>query len=122
MNDNNQNSLPSTKRFTAFVIGATGSVGAPLVEKLINSPLCERVTVISRRELAPSPKCHVVVWGDFADALLEHPEKSIEPHARAGESPHWNNTESTQYIQYDQSELVIEAARQMVVGIGRKGI
>ena len=58
-------------------IGGTGSVGANLVTKLINSPLYSRVTVISRRELPPAPKLHVVVWDDFAEALLVHPEKAV---------------------------------------------
>jgi len=64
-------------QFSAIVIGGTGSVGAHLVNKLINSPLYSQVTVISRRELPPSPKLNVVIWNNFDDALLEHPEKTV---------------------------------------------
>ncbi len=78
MSENNQNPQPADNRFAAFVIGGTGGVGAHLVNKLINSPFYSRVTVISRRELTPSPKLNVVVWDNFTDGLLDHPEKAIE--------------------------------------------
>ncbi len=67
----------AVNQISAFVIGGTGGVGAHLVQKLLNSPRYARVTVISRKELTPSPKLNVVVWEDFADALLDRPEKAM---------------------------------------------
>lgn len=77
MSEHNQYLQPTDNQLAAFVIGGTGGVGAHLVQKLLNSPRYDQVTVISRRELAPAPKLNVVVWHDFTNALLDHPEKAI---------------------------------------------
>jgi len=73
----NQTIQPANNQFSAFVIGGTGGVGAHLVQKLLDSPRYAQVTVISRREIAPAPKLNIVIWDDFTDALLDHPEKAI---------------------------------------------
>ena len=72
-----QNNQAVNDQFKAFVIGGTGGVGAHLVEKLCASPRYAQVTVVSRRELAPVPKLNNIVWQDFTDYLIHHPEKAI---------------------------------------------
>lgn len=78
MNEDKQMHQQTDNQFEAIVIGGTGGVGTYLVNKLINSPLYSQVTVISRRELPPSPKLNVMIWDDFSEALFVNPEKSAE--------------------------------------------
>lgn len=66
------------KNYKAIVIGATGGVGAYLVEKLIESSLCLQVTVISRRECPKAPKLTNIIWENFSDYLLNKNEENIE--------------------------------------------
>jgi uncharacterized protein YbjT (DUF2867 family) len=36
--------------YSAIVLGATGNVGGRIVQLLIESPLCKKVTVVTRRK------------------------------------------------------------------------
>lgn len=77
MNDDNQNLQSTDNQLSAFVIGGTGGVGAHLVQQLLDSPRYAQVTVITRKEIPASPKLNIIMWEDFSDALLDHPEKAI---------------------------------------------
>lgn len=66
------------KKYKAIVIGATGGVGTYLVEKLIASDLCSKVTVISRRKCPKAPKLTNIIWGDFSEHLLKEKDENIE--------------------------------------------
>ncbi len=65
-------------KYTAIVIGATGGVGTYLVEKLLASDQCSKVTVISRKEFPKAPKLNQIIWDDFSEHLLEKKDQSIE--------------------------------------------
>ncbi len=65
-------------KYTAIVIGATGGVGTYLVEKLLASDQCSKVTVISRKEFPKAPKLNHIIWDDFSEHLLEKKDQSIE--------------------------------------------
>ena len=54
------------KQYKAIVIGATGAVGSYLVNKLLNSPQCSQLTVVSRKKIPPHPKLKLEVWKDFS--------------------------------------------------------
>ncbi|MGL1894258.1 MAG: NAD(P)H-binding protein [Spirochaetaceae bacterium] len=66
------------KQYRAIVIGGTGGVGAYLVEKLLESTNYSKVSVISRRELKPSPKLNNIIWKDFSDYLINSEKEVIE--------------------------------------------
>lgn len=66
------------KNYKAIVIGATGGVGAYLVEKLVTSNLCSEVTVISRRECPQTPKLNAIIWDDFSEYLLKEKDENVE--------------------------------------------
>lgn len=67
----------TNKQYNAIVLGGTGGVGAHLVEKLLDSPLCDKVTVISRKELKTRPKLEVEIWNDFSNTLFNKQETAI---------------------------------------------
>jgi len=64
------------KQYYAIVLGGTGGVGAYLVEKLLASSLCAKVTVISRKELSLSSKLKVEIWNNFSNTLF-HKQKDV---------------------------------------------
>ena len=66
------------KHYKAIVIGATGGVGAYLVEKLVVSDLCSKVTVISRKECPKAPKLNNIIWDDFSEYLLKEKDENVE--------------------------------------------
>lgn len=66
------------KDYKAIVIGATGGVGAYLVEKLVASALCSKVTVISRKECPKAPKLTNIIWDDFSEYLLKEKPENVE--------------------------------------------
>ena len=63
------------KNYKAIVIGATGGVGAYLVEKLVNSTQCAELTVISRKASPKAPKLTNIIWDDFSEHLINKSEK-----------------------------------------------
>jgi hypothetical protein len=64
--------------YTAMVPGATGNVGGRILHLLVESPLCKKVVVVTRRSVAAltSPKVQQVVVN--MDAL----EEELAPHAK----------------------------------------
>jgi uncharacterized protein YbjT (DUF2867 family) len=66
-------------QYSAMVLGATGNVGGRIVQLLINSPLCKKVVVVTRRKtgaFADRPKvCNVVV-------NMDRLEDEVAPHAQ----------------------------------------
>jgi uncharacterized protein YbjT (DUF2867 family) len=65
-------------QYFAIILGATGNVGSQIVRLLIESPLCAKVTVVTRRKT-----------GAFADAKvsevvvnMDRLEEELAPHAR----------------------------------------
>ncbi len=65
-------------QYRAIVIGGTGGVGAYLVQKLLDSLQYSKVSVISRKELKPTPKLHNIVWKDFSDYLISNEKEAME--------------------------------------------
>ena len=66
------------KNYKAIVIGATGSVGTYLVEKLVASDQFSKVTVISRKQCPKSPKLTTIIWDDFSEHLLKEKDENID--------------------------------------------
>src|SRR6188508_1547550 len=67
----------STVEYTAMLLGATGNVGGHILHLLVQSPLCKRVVVVTRRnvaELANSKVQQVVV-------NMDKLEEELAPHA-----------------------------------------
>src|SRR5262249_50031425 len=64
--------------YTAMLLGATGNVGGRILHLLVQSPLCKRVVVVTRRSVAElaNPKVQQVVVN--MDTL----EEELAPHAR----------------------------------------
>ncbi len=64
--------------YTAMVLGATGNVGGRILQLLIQNPLCQKVVVVTRRNVAElaNPKVQQVVVN--MDSL----EQELAPHAR----------------------------------------
>ena len=64
--------------YTAILLGATGNVGGHILHLLVQSPLCKRVVVVTRRnvaELANSKVRQVVVD-------MDNLEEQLAPHAK----------------------------------------
>ena len=64
--------------YTAMLLGATGNVGGRILQLLVQSPLCQKVVVVTRRHVAEfaNPKVQQVVVN--MDAL----EEELAPHAK----------------------------------------
>src|SRR3954468_15981083 len=64
--------------YTAMLLGATGNVGRHILHLLVQSPLCERVIVVTRRHVADlaNPKVQQVVVN------MDRLEEELAPHAR----------------------------------------
>ena len=65
-------------QYTAIVLGATGNVGARIVQLLIRNPLCRKVIVVTRRETGAfaSPKVAEVIVN------MDRLEDEVAPHAQ----------------------------------------
>ena len=74
MEDTYEDTLPSP--YSALVLGATGSVGGPLVAKLLASDRCTRVTAVARRALPSEDKLSCVVWPDYTETLIRDPQRA----------------------------------------------
>src|SRR6202051_37572 len=64
--------------YTAMLLGATGNVGGRILHLLVQSPLCKKVVVVTRRNVAElaNPKVQQVVVN--MDGL----EEELAPHAK----------------------------------------
>jgi uncharacterized protein YbjT (DUF2867 family) len=64
--------------YTAMLLGATGNVGAQILRLLVQSPLCKKVVVVTRRDVAElaNPKVQQVVVN------MDNLEQELAPHAR----------------------------------------
>src|SRR5258705_13313933 len=64
--------------YTAMLLGATGNVGGRILHLLVESPLCKKVVVVTRRYVAElaKPKAQQVVVN--MDTL----EEELAPHAK----------------------------------------
>ena len=64
--------------YTAMVLGATGNVGGHIVHLLLQNPLCKKVVVVTRRNVAEleNPKVHQVVVN------MDKLEEELAPHAK----------------------------------------
>src|ERR1700726_3787049 len=64
--------------YTAMVLGATGNVGGRILHLLVQSPLCQKVVVVTRRSVAElaNPKVQQVV------ANMDNLEEELAPHAK----------------------------------------
>src|SRR5689334_19177513 len=64
--------------YTAMLLGATGNVGGQILHVLVQSPLCKKVVVVTRRHVAElaNPKVQQVVVN--MDTL----EEELAPHAK----------------------------------------
>src|SRR5580692_12980365 len=65
-------------QYSAIVLGATGNVGGRIVQLLINSPLCKKIVVVTRRKTGAftDPKVFEVVVN------MDRLEEEIAPHAQ----------------------------------------
>ena len=65
-------------RYSAIVLGATGNVGGRIVQLLIESPLCNKVVVVTRRKTDTfvGPKVSQVVVN------MDRLEEEVAPHAQ----------------------------------------
>jgi uncharacterized protein YbjT (DUF2867 family) len=68
----------TTFEYTAMLLGATGNVGGHILHLLVQSPLCERVIVITRRDVAELANAKVQQVVVNMDRL----EEELAPHAR----------------------------------------
>ncbi len=68
----------TTFDYTAMLLGATGNVGGHILHLLVQSPLCERVIVITRRDVAELANAKVQQVVVNMDRL----EEELAPHAR----------------------------------------
>jgi uncharacterized protein YbjT (DUF2867 family) len=64
--------------YTAMLLGATGNVGGRILHLLVESPLCKRVVVVTRRNVAElaNPKVQQVVVN------MDRLQEELAPHAR----------------------------------------
>jgi uncharacterized protein YbjT (DUF2867 family) len=64
--------------YTAMLLGATGNVGGHVLQLLVQSPLCKKVVVVTRRNVAElaNPKVQQVVVN------MDKLEEELAPHAR----------------------------------------
>src|SRR5438128_9602109 len=66
-------------QYTAMLLGATGNVGGHILHLLVQSPLCKRVVVVTRRNVAElaNPKVQQVVVN------MDKLEEELAPHAKS---------------------------------------
>jgi uncharacterized protein YbjT (DUF2867 family) len=64
--------------YTALLLGATGNVGGRILQLLVQSPLCKKVVVVTRRKVAElaNPKVQQVVVN------MDNLEEELAPHAK----------------------------------------
>src|SRR6266852_147600 len=64
--------------YTAMLLGATGNVGGHILHLLVQSPLCQKVVVVTRRNVAElaNPKVQQVVVN------MDKLEEELAPHAK----------------------------------------
>src|ERR1700694_770615 len=64
--------------YTAMLLGATGNVGGHILHLLVQSPLCKKVVVVTRRNVAElaNPKVQQVV------VIMDKLEDELAPHAQ----------------------------------------
>ena len=64
--------------YTAMLLGATGNVGGQILHLLVQSPLCKKVTVVTRRHVAElaNPKVQQLVVN------MDKLEDELAPHAK----------------------------------------
>src|SRR6478752_8602882 len=64
--------------YTAMLLGATGNVGGHILHLLVQNPLCKRVVVVTRRNVAElaNPKVQQVVVD------MDRLEAELAPHAK----------------------------------------
>src|SRR6202140_1765275 len=64
--------------YTAMLLGATGNVGGHILHLLVRSPLCQKVVVVTRRNVAElaNPKVQQVVVN------MDKLEEELAPHAK----------------------------------------
>jgi uncharacterized protein YbjT (DUF2867 family) len=64
--------------YTAMLLGATGNVGGHILHLLVQSPLCKKVVVVTRRNVAElaSPKVQQVVVN------MDELEEELAAHAK----------------------------------------
>jgi uncharacterized protein YbjT (DUF2867 family) len=64
--------------YTAMLLGATGNVGEQILRLLVQSPMCKKVVVVTRRDVAAlaSPKVQQVV------VHMDNLEEELAPHAK----------------------------------------
>jgi aspartate-semialdehyde dehydrogenase len=66
----------ATVEYTAMLLGATGNVGGRILQLLVQSPLCRKVVVVTRRHVAElaNPKVQqlVVNMGTLEEELGPH--------------------------------------------------
>ena len=64
--------------YTAMLLGATGNVGGRILHLLVQSPLCKKVVVVTRRNVAElaNPKVQQVVVN------MDKLEEELAPYAR----------------------------------------
>src|ERR1700722_16225272 len=65
-------------QYSAIVLGATGNVGGRIVQLLIESPLCKKVVVVTRRKTGAfaDPKVSEVVVN------MDRLEQEVAPHSQ----------------------------------------
>jgi uncharacterized protein YbjT (DUF2867 family) len=64
--------------YTAMLLGASGNVGGHILHLLVQSPLCKKVVVVTRRNVAElaNPKVQQVV------VKMDKLEAELAPHAK----------------------------------------
>jgi uncharacterized protein YbjT (DUF2867 family) len=69
---------PASPQYTAIVLGATGNVGGRITQLLVDSPLCRKVIVVTRRRTDAFKDAKVTEVVVNMDRL----EEELAPHAR----------------------------------------
>lgn len=68
-------------QYTAMLLGATGNVGGRIVQLLVRSPLCTKVVVVTRRQVAEFANAKVQQVVVNIDRL----EEELAPHSRGAD-------------------------------------
>ena len=72
-----ENAAEAKVEYTAMLLGATGNVGGRILDLLVQSPMCKKVVVVTRRNVAglANPKVRQVVVN------MDMLEEELAPHA-----------------------------------------
>jgi TerC family integral membrane protein len=102
--------------YTAMLLGATGNVGGRILHLLVQSPLCKKVVVVTRRNVAElaNPKVQQVIVN------MDKLEEELAPNARGVDIALAAFGVGVQWITYPFAFLILFAAWRLLFGAERE--